>query len=80
MQVVVVYLRVLGRNFLVGRRKLISGTCSCKYLGIILGSDLSWTDQFNYRVKKAWKALHFTTRILKKGNNNTKSSASTSNS
>jgi hypothetical protein len=26
-------------------------------------------------VKKAWKALHFTTRILKKGNSNTKSLA-----
>ena len=40
---------------------------SSKYLGIILRSDLSWRDQVNYTVKKAWKALHFTTRILKKG-------------
>ena len=48
---------------------------SCKYLGIILRSDLSWADQVNYTVKKAWKALHFTMRILKKGNSNTKSLA-----
>jgi len=42
-------------------------TSSCKYLGIILRSDLSWADQ----VKKALRALHFTMRILKKGNSNT---------
>jgi len=46
---------------------------SCKYLGIILRSDLSWADQVNCMVKKAWKAPHFTVWILKKGNNNTKS-------
>jgi len=45
---------------------------SCKYLGIILRSDLSWADQVNYTVKRAWKAIHFTMRILKKGNSNTK--------
>jgi tellurite resistance protein TehA-like permease len=44
-------------------------------LGIILRSDLSWTNQVNYTVKKAWRALHFTMRILKKGNSNTKSLA-----
>ena len=48
---------------------------SCKYLGIILHSGLSWGDQVNYTVKKAWKALHFTMWILKKGNSNTKSLA-----
>jgi len=48
---------------------------SCKYLGIILRSDLSWADQVNYTVKKAWKALRFTMRILKNGNSNTKSVA-----
>jgi hypothetical protein len=37
-----------------------------------------WGDQVNYTVKKSWKALHFTTRILKKGNRNTKSLAYTS--
>jgi hypothetical protein len=52
---------------------LILETNSCKYLGIILRSDLSWADHVNYRVKNAWKALHFTMRILSKGNSNTKS-------
>jgi hypothetical protein len=47
-------------------------------LGIILRSDLSWADEINYTVKKAWKALHFTMRILEKGNGNTKSLAYTS--
>ena len=46
---------------------------SCKYLGIILHSDLSWADHVNYTVKKAWKALHFIMCILKKGNSSTKS-------
>jgi hypothetical protein len=54
---------------------VITEASSCKYLGIILRSDLSWADQVNYTVKKAWKALHFTVRILKKGNGNTKSLA-----
>ena len=51
---------------------LIPDASSRKYLGIILRSDLCWADQVNYTVKKAWKALHFTMRILKKGNSNTK--------
>ena len=46
----------------------------CKYLGIILRSDLSWTDDVNYTVKKDWK-VHFIMRILKKGNSSTKSLA-----
>ena len=46
---------------------------SCKYLGIILCSNLSWADQVNYAVQKAWKALHFIMHILKKGNNNMRS-------
>ena len=54
---------------------LIPEASSCKYLGIILCSDLSWADQVNYTVIKAWKALHFTMRILKMGNSNTKSLA-----
>jgi len=32
---------------------LIPEASSCKYLGIILRSDLSWADQVNYAVKKA---------------------------
>jgi len=54
---------------------LIPEASSCKHLGIILHSDLNWADQVNYTIKKAWKALHFTVRILKKGNSNTKSLA-----
>ena len=54
---------------------LIPEASSCIYLEIILRSDLSWADQVNYTVKKAWKALHFTIQILKKGNSNTKSLA-----
>jgi hypothetical protein len=51
---------------------LVPEASSCKYLGIILRSDLSWADHVNYTVKKAWKALHFIMRILRNGNNNTK--------
>ena len=43
-----------------------------KGLGINLRSDLSWADHVDYTVKKAWKALHFIMRILRKGNSNTK--------
>jgi hypothetical protein len=51
---------------------VIPEASSCKYLGIILRSDLSWADQVNYKMKKkAWKTLHFTMRILKKGHRNT---------
>ena len=49
---------------------LTAEASSCKYLGIILRSDLSWADEVNYAVKKTWKALHFKMRI--KGNGNTK--------
>jgi hypothetical protein len=54
---------------------LIPEANSCKKLGIILRSDLSWADHANYKAKKAWKALNFTMRILRKGNSNTKSLA-----
>ena len=47
---------------------LIPEASSCKYLGIILRTDLSWAE-------KARRALHFTMRILKKCNSNTKSLA-----
>jgi len=39
---------------------LIPEASSCKYLGIILRSYLSWADHVNYMLKKVWKALHFT--------------------
>jgi hypothetical protein len=35
------------------RDELIPEVSSCKYLGIILRSDLSWADQVNYTVRKA---------------------------
>ena len=47
---------------------LIPEASSCKYLGITLRSNLSWADKVNYTVKRAWKTLYFTKRILKKGN------------
>jgi len=59
-------------NYTVGDQ-LIPEASSCKYLGIILRSDFSWSDHINYMVKKAWKALHFIMRILKKGKSSTKS-------
>jgi hypothetical protein len=45
---------------------LIPEASSYNYLETILRCDLSWADQVNYTVKKAWKALHFTMRILKR--------------
>ena len=46
--------------------QLIPEASSFKYLGIIICSDLNWADHVNYTLQKAWKALHFITRILKK--------------
>ena len=59
-------------NYTLGDQ-LIPEASGCKYLGIILRSDLSWADDVNYTVKRAWKALHFIMRKLKKGNSSTKS-------
>ena len=53
----------------------IPETRSCKYLGIIIRSDLNWVDQVKYTVQKAWKPLHFVMCVLKRGNRNTKSLA-----
>jgi len=64
-------------NYSLGDQKIPEVSC-CKYLGIIIQSDLSWADQVNYTVQKAWGALHFVMRIVKKGNKNTKSLAYTS--
>ena len=55
-----------------GGDQRIPESSSCKYLGITSRSDLSWADQVN-TVQKAWKALNFIMRILKKANSNTKS-------
>jgi hypothetical protein len=62
-------------NYMIGDQ-LIPEASSCKYLGIIFRNDLNWADHVNYTVKKARKA-HFIMRILKKGNNSTKSLAYT---
>ena len=52
--------------------QLIPEARSFKYLGIIIRNDLNWADHVNYKLRKAWKALHFIMHILKKGNNNRK--------
>jgi hypothetical protein len=46
--------------------QLISEANSFKYLGVSIRSDLNWADHVNYTLRKAWKALHFIMRILKK--------------
>ena len=54
------------------RDQLIPEVSRGKSLGNILHSELSWTDLVNYTLKKSWKAIHFTMRILKNGNSCTK--------
>ena len=39
-----------------GEQKIAEAS-GCKYLGMILWSDLNWVDQVNYTAQKAWKAL-----------------------
>ena len=58
-------------NYSLGDQEIPEASC-CKYLGIIIRSDLSWADQVNYTVLKAWRALHFVMRIVKKRNKNSK--------
>ena len=58
-------------------RSIEPGASSCKYLGIIIRSDLDWADHINCTLRKAWKALHFLTRVLKGGNSNARPSAYT---
>jgi len=64
-------------NYSLGDQKIPEASC-CKYLGIMIRSDLSWVDRVNYTVQKAWRALHFVMRIVKMGNKNTKSLTHTS--
>ena len=52
-------------NYTLGDQ-LIPEASSCKYLGIILRSDLNWAVNVNYTVKMAWMALHSIMGILKK--------------
>ena len=60
-------------NYSLGDQKIPEANC-CKYLGIIIRSDFSWANKVNYTVQKAWRALHFVMRIVKKGNKNITSS------
>jgi hypothetical protein len=53
-------------NYSLGDQK-IPEPSFCKYLRIIIRSDLSWADQVNCTVQKAWRALHFVMCIVKKG-------------
>jgi len=64
-------------NYSLGDQKIPEASCS-KYLGIIIRNDLRWADQGNSTVQKAWRALRFVMRIVKKGNKNMKSLAYTS--
>jgi hypothetical protein len=57
-------------NYTLRDQKIHEDSC-CKYLGIIMCSDLSWAYQVNYMVQKAWSALHFVMRVVKYGNRNT---------
>jgi hypothetical protein len=57
------------------RDEKIPEDSSSKYLGVIIQSDLSWADQVSNMVQKAWRALHFVMRVVKKGNKSTKSIA-----
>ena len=50
--------------------QLILEESNFKYSGIIICSNINWAHHINYTLWKAWKALHFVMRILKKGNNN----------
>jgi hypothetical protein len=46
---------------------LIPEASSCKYLGIILRSDLSWADHVNYTVKKGLEGTTFHNANTQKG-------------
>jgi hypothetical protein len=60
------------------RDQIIPEASLCKYLEIIIWSDLRWVDQVNYTVHKAWRTLHFVMRIVRRGNKSAKSLAYTS--
>jgi hypothetical protein len=44
--------------------QLIPNANSFKYFGIIIRSNLNWADHVNYKLRKAYKALHFVLNIL----------------
>jgi hypothetical protein len=63
-------------NYYFGDQKILEAS-SFKYLQIIIRRDLSWANQVNFTVQKAWKALHFIIRIFRKENSNMKGLAYT---
>ena len=63
-------------NYYFGDQKIPEAS-SFKYLHIIIRRDLSWANQDNFTVQKAWKALHFIMRIFRKENSIMKSLAHT---
>jgi len=54
-------------NYIFGDQRIPEAS-NCEYLEIILCRDLSWPDQMNYIVQKAWRILHFIMLVLKKVN------------
>jgi hypothetical protein len=54
------------------RNQNVSKANFCKCLGIIR-NHLSWAEQVDYTVQKAWRAVHFVMHIVKRGNKSTKS-------
>ncbi|KAJ4437846.1 hypothetical protein ANN_13784 [Periplaneta americana] len=44
----------------------------CKYLGITFSSDLGWGEHVTDTTGKAWRALHFVMRVLRKGSDKSK--------
>jgi hypothetical protein len=52
-------------NYMLGDQLFLEAS-SCKYLGIILRSNLTWSDHVNYTVKKVCEALHMIMCIPKR--------------
>jgi hypothetical protein len=52
-------------NYFLGDQTIPEANC-CKYLGVLIRSELRWAALVNYTVQKSWRALHFVMRIVKK--------------
>ena len=57
--------RVDSLNYIFGDQRIPEAS-NCKYLGINISSHLILADQVNYTAQKAWKALEFIMRVLKR--------------
>jgi hypothetical protein len=53
-------------NYTIGDQLILEAS-SCKYLGIIFRSDLSWADHVNYTVKKGLEGTTFHNAYTQKG-------------